>query len=188
MDNAPNSELIAENLKHLVHRGGSINMHAVSVDEKYIYFYLYNLSGQLVGYQRYYKDGNKEFRNNDRDDAKYYTRITHGAKGSMLGVYGLHTYHPQSDLYLVEGVFDAIVLHRFGYSAIATLTNDPAHLKSWLSSLPNRIIAVPDSDKAGSKLSIYADTTVELPEGMDVNKMYTESRMDELLKRIRNEF
>lgn len=187
MDISERERLIEENMAHLVYRGGSTTMHAVHVDEKYIYFYLYNLSGQLVGYQRYYKDGSKEYRNNDRDDAKYYTRITHGAKGSVLGVYGLHTYHPQSDLYLVEGVFDAIVLHRFGYSAIATLTNNPAHLKSWLSSLPNKIIAVPDGDKAGSKLSIYADTTVELPEGMDVNKMYTEDRMDELLKRIRNQ-
>lgn len=180
--------LVKENIDHLIYRGGSSSMDSVHIGEKYIYFYLYNLSGQLVGYQRYYKDGIKEFRNSDRDDAKYYTRVTHGAKGSVLGVYGLHRYHPQKDLYVVEGVFDAIVLHRFGYSAIATLTNDPAHLASWLFAIPNKVIAIPDGDKAGSKLSKYADSTVLLPNGMDINQMYTEGRISELLKRIRNEF
>ena len=179
---------LAENFDHLIHRGGTTSMRHVVVDEKYIYFYLYNLSGQMVGYQRYFKDGTKEFRNEDRADAKYYTYISKAAKGSVLGVYGLNSYHPQTDLYIVEGVWDAIVLHKFGFSAIAVLCNNPEHLASWLFAIPNKVIAIPDADKSGSKLIKYADSHVVLPDGYDVNLLYTEGRTDELLKRIRNEF
>lgn len=145
------------------------------------YFLLYNLSGQLVGYQRYspigIKNCNKATRDywlkHDKNQLKYIPFIL----PDTLAVWGLHTYDINKPLYIVEGVFDAIILHNLGLSAIAVLGNDPKPLKGWLRTLPNTKIVIPDNDgeaQKGDKLLKYGDEIVYIPENWnDLNEMGT---------------
>jgi len=70
-------------------------------------------------------------------------------------------------LFVVEGVFDAVKLHRQGMPAIAVLTSTPSkQMIAWLRSLGRTIIAVLDNDTAGQSSNILmtgADVVVESP-------------------------
>lgn len=153
----------------------------IMLAEQSCYFMLYNLSGQLVGYQRYSPIGikncndttRKHWLKHDINQLKYVPFIL----PSSLAVWGLHTYDIHKPLYIVEGVFDAIILHNLGFSAIAVLGNDPKPLKSWLRTLPNIKIVVPDNDgesQKGDKLHKYGDKVVYIPaKWNDLNEMGT---------------
>lgn len=146
------------------------------VCEDCVYFLLYNLSGQLVGVQRYNPTGNKVNRNEERRikygkevrNLKYVSYVSEG----QIGIYGLHTYRTNEDLYIVEGVFDCTILHNLGLSAIAVLTSDPKPFRSWLNTLPNRKIAIPDNDD--NRLTKYGDISFSLPSKVkDLNQFGT---------------
>lgn len=126
-----------------------------SDDESVAYFFLYNLSGKLIGYQRYNPKGSKkEFGNTP--DAKYFTWATEEGSGKHLTAYGLETYDQYSKfLFVVEGIFDCIKIHNAGYPAIATLTNSPSKgMLSWLRTLPQRRIVILDNDENASGLKL----------------------------------
>lgn len=112
-------------------------------------FLLWNLSGQLVGYQQYNPLGDKK-QCNDRDLGKYYTY-----QKESLAVWGLETLSYRPDvLFLTEGVFDVVKFHQLGLPGVAVLQNNPKRLKSWTYALPRRVIAACDNDanKSGDKL------------------------------------
>ena len=113
-------------------------------------FYLYNLSGKLVGYQRYSPDLDKK-KNNDPKDCRYYTYIPAGVDA----VFGLDLLNKEDrTIYIVEGLFKAATLHRLGFNAVAVLTSTPKRLKPWfrIMKATYRLIAVGDNDSAGNKL------------------------------------
>lgn len=153
----------------------------LDLDNDLAHFLLYNLSGELVGYQRLNPTGDKADHSNSLD-AKYYTWLTkEDRKIAKLGVWGLD----RSDLtlpYLIvtEGIFDAARAHNAGHPAIALLANDPKHLRSWLRSLGKTIIAVIDNDPAGQKLRDYADRVIEVEGGKDLGDL-TDEEARELL-------
>lgn len=120
-------------------------------------FYLWNLSGCLVGFQQYRPNGEKKKQNSARD-GRYFTyrsQPTH----AVWGVESLHL--SPNVVFLTEGVFDAARLTNLGYSALAVLSNNPsADLKNWLSMLNRHVVAVCDSDSAGRKLAKFGMTAV----------------------------
>lgn len=122
-------------------------------------FYLWNLSGQLVGYQQYKPFAPKNDKTLKPSDLKYFTYLSKpDGKKSALSAWGLQLLDKSKPyLFLVEGVFDAVKLHRMGLNALAVLTCDPKHLSSWLKTMNYRLVPVCEGDKAGQKLAKLSD-------------------------------
>lgn len=142
---------------------------SVVVDEEneLTYFLMYNLSGQLLGFTKYNPNGDKKVRNNPKE-GKYYTICTK----DTLAVWGVETLYFRKDILCVtEGIFDACRLHNLGLPAVATMSNNPKHIKSWLHSLNRKIVAFCDGDSAGRYLAKYGDEAVFLPEGRDLGDL-----------------
>lgn len=177
--------------QHLLGRGLDPDRNGVVVDEKTgtATFFLYNLSGKLVGYQYYNPKGEKGFshRNSkvDKELMKYYTYVSGKTKDKTkeIAVWGLDSYDISVPyLFVVEGIFDAASLQNAGVPAIALLANDPNRKTlSWLRTLPQKKIVIYDNDEseskekkntAGLKLVKAGDFAYTVPEPYkDVNEM-----------------
>lgn len=146
-------------LQHLKNRHLNVDLHRPVVDEanRVATFFLYNLSGQIVGYQQYRPEGEKKPQNNPKD-GKYFTF----KKQPTLSVWGVESlFLTPKVVFLTEGVFDAARLTERGFSALATLSNDPSQdLSNWLLCLNRKVVAVCDNDKAGKKLAKFGDVAV----------------------------
>ena len=168
-------------VEHLIERHVQFDRYpGLFIGEEDATFLFYNLSGQIIGYQRYNPLGDKKGRN--LENGKYYNYQTHindVRTTAMLGVWGLETYDYRYDLlFLVEGVFDAVRLHNLELPAIACLTNNPKHLRNWLLCLDRKIIAVCEDDKAGKKLANSADGAIMLSNGKDLGEL-TDDEVEE---------
>lgn len=144
--------------KHLLNRHLNLELHRPVLDEEnqVATFYLWNLSGQLVGYQQYRPSGEKKPQNSPRE-GKYFT-FCHQP---TLAVWGVESLHLTPDVvFVTEGVFDAARLTERGYSAVAALSNNPLGLRNWLTCLNRRVVAVCDNDAAGRKLAKFGDVAV----------------------------
>lgn len=145
--------------KHLKSRHLNLELHRPMLDEveQVATFYLWNLSGQLVGYQQYRPNGEKKAQNSPRE-GKYFTY----KKQPTLAVWGVESLHLTPDVvFLTEGVFDAARLTDRGYSALAVLSNNPSpDLANWLACLNRRVVAVCDDDAAGRKLAKFGHTAL----------------------------
>lgn len=129
-------------------------------------FGLYNLSGQLVGYQQYKPFATKDHKlEKEPRNMKYFTHATLEGKTKAAVVFGLETVNMMEDkfVFLTEGIFDVVRLHNYGLSAIAVLCNNPDHLDSFLSALPAKTVAVCDNNAAGKKLAKHADVSFTVP-------------------------
>jgi hypothetical protein len=141
------------------------NLHHVWVCEELecATFPLWNLSGQLVGYQRY-RPFKSKVPNNNPTEGRYFTRV----KDSKVGVWGLESWNLSETLFVTERVFDACRLTYYGYSAIAVLSCDLSQTtRSWLSLVRARrkVVVVCDADPSGKKLAKYGHVSYTLPEG-----------------------
>ena len=146
-------------LEHLKDRHLDVELHRPMVDEvdRVATFFLYNLSGQLVGYQMYRPEGSKKPNNNPKE-GKYFTY----RKQPTLAVWGVESLDLSPHVVFVcEGLFDAARLTERGFSALAVLSNNPTpDLKNWLSMLNRKVVAVCDNDDAGRKLAKFGDVAV----------------------------
>lgn len=159
--------------QHLIDRSVLIDQMNVSMDEERCAatFFLWNLSGQLIGYQQYCPNGTKEHRQHlyhqgkiDKFSMAYFTYVTKTEKTSSIAVWGLETVKLEDKfLFLTEGIFDAVKLQRLGYPAIAVLTNNPKPIKNWLFILNKKVIGILDDDKAGRKLKSVCDIDFSVP-------------------------
>lgn len=146
-------------LEHVRSRYLDTSLHKVWVDEhaSLATFPLWNLSGQMVGYQQYRPRANKE-RKNDPRDGRYFTRL----KEAKVGVWGLESYYLSNTLFITEGVFDAARISYFGYAAVATLSNDiGASTANWLITIRSSrlVVAICDNDTGGRRLAKYGSTS-----------------------------
>jgi hypothetical protein len=151
---------------HLRSRGMDSAKTYVVVDEasNVATFLLFNLTGQLVGYQQYRPDADKKV-GNDPSLARYFTYVGSEGKGKKLAVWGLETVEWTDDyLFVVEGIFDAVKVHNAGHPCIAVLCNDPRPMKAWFKAMGKHVIAVLDRDAAGNKLRNIANANVVVPE------------------------
>jgi len=138
------------------------------------YFYLYNLSGQIVGYQCYTPMLPKRANGALDCDRRYNTYITKVDGEIMLTAFGLDMLDPtKREIFLVEGVFDACRLHSMGLNSLALLCSDVGYLKSFLKSLGYKLIPVCEGDEAGLKLAELAThkEVIYLEEGYDIGDM-----------------
>lgn len=138
--------------EHLISRGMNPDLYLVYYDNvnSVVTFMLHNGAGMVVGYQKYNPNTTNK-KNNDPQESRYYTYLPTGVDG----VFGMETYDPdKKDIYIVEGIFKAAVLHRLGYNAFAVLSNHPKRMKPWFNILKatHNLIAIGDNDAAGAKL------------------------------------
>lgn len=146
-------------VQHLKRRHLDIDLHRPIIDEegRIATFYLWNLSGGLVGYQQYRPEGEKKPQNNPQQ-GKYFTH----RKLPTIAVWGVETLHLTPHVvFITEGIFDAARITERGYSAIAVLSNNPtSDFRNWLICLNRRSVAVCDNDTAGRRLAKFGDVAV----------------------------
>lgn len=157
--------------EHVQDRGGGfckqrVNCY-VDTGSEVITFPLWTTNGKLVGYQRYDWRADK-LRSNDTK-GKYYTY----RDKNILSCWGIDCNDLTSaeDLFVVEGIWDAISVINTGRRCVAVLSNNPQNLKTWFRTLPCRTVALCDGDKAGKMLSRVCDKAITMPQGVDCNDM-----------------
>lgn len=159
--------IVMKTLKNLQTRQFNTNIHTAWVNEEdaTATFPLWNLTGQMVGFQQYRPFIDKTKANHPRD-SRYFTY----RKNRVIGVWGLESWKFSNTLFVTEGVFDACRLTNLGYSAIATLSNDvDDSLKRWLWTVRKyrRVVTVCDNDAAGRRLAKYGHVS-HVVEGGDL--------------------
>lgn len=145
---------------------------AIDDAEGVVVFPLWNLSGQMVGFQQYRPDADKAGSRRPSLN-RYFTYLSKQVGSPAVTAFGLDLLgrYESRVLYVVEGVFDAAPLHKAGLNAIATLSNNPRHLKRWIASLGYHTVALCEGDAAGAKLAAVANEAIWLPEGLDPGDM-----------------
>lgn len=140
---------------HLRDRHMNLDLHRVILSDSGIAtVLLYNLSGQMVGYQRYNPAFPSAFPGDGKQsnlrDRRYYNYVASG----KIGVFGLESFSLDVPcVFVVEGVFDACRLTARGACAVAMLTNTPSSsMKNFLDCLGKPLIAVCDNDPSGRKM------------------------------------
>jgi DNA primase len=120
----------------------------------------------MVGYQKYQPDAPRTHTN--QTDTRYHSWFGE----HKVGAWGVETVNwAGGPLFLTEGIFNACRLHWHGLPALAVISNDPKHLRSWFRCLPHHLIAVCDGDAAGRKLAKYGHSVIEMPAGEDVGSL-----------------
>ena len=169
-------------LANLLERELDLNLHTAWVDEDegLATLPLWNLSGEMVGYQQYRPFATKERRNDPRT-GRYFTF----RPKTEVSVWGLESYHLTPGLlFVTEGVFCAARLTHRGMSAVAVLGNDPTpSTVAWLRATGRHVVAVCDDDKAGKKLAKLGNTVVRMCGG-DLGDAPA-SFVDDLVRRFR---
>lgn len=146
----------------------------VSEEENSVTFMLWNLSGEMVGYQQYRPERPKVDLTLDPRELRYFTYLKAEEGLKVLTGFGVELLDTsKTHLFVVEGVFDACRLHNLGLNALALFACDPKHTKSWLSSLGYTVVPVCEGDEAGQKLSKLrsSEEVVYLPEGKDLGDL-----------------
>ena len=165
-------------LEHLKSRHLNVELYSsvyVSEEEQSVFFPLWNLFGQMVGYQQVKPFAPKNDSDLEPKDKRYYTWVSkHESKHSQVTAFGLELLDTsKKTVFVCEGVFDACRLHNLGLNALALLSCDPKQLKGWLWSLGYEVVPVCEGDKAGKKMAkLSSHGRVEfLPEGVDLGDM-----------------
>jgi len=139
--------------QHLLDRHADVSRYSVMIDENegVATFLLFDLSGAVAGYQQYRPSADK-VKKNDPKGGRYFTYKSAGRHA----VFGLESWAWSQPLFIVEGIFDCVRIHNYGYSAIATLSNDPKQLAEWFWTINRPIYAICDSGDGGRKLAKFA--------------------------------
>lgn len=157
-------------LKHLKSRHFDSAVHTVWVDddEGVATYPLWNLTGQMVGYQQYRPSATKK-RDNHPRDSRYFT----WRKDKVVGAWGLESWKFSNTLFVTEGVFDACRLTSRGFSAVALLSNDiDSSTREWLYMVKSNrfVVAVCDNDVAGRKLAKCGHVAHVMEDGKDMGE------------------
>jgi len=147
---------------HLKNRHLDLNLHSHWLDENegIVVFPLYQLSGKISGWHQYRPFASKKIRN--RPFGRYWTHLPNKNRA----VWGIDSWYLSNVLFVTEGTFDACRFTELGYSAIATLSNNPVHLTGWFKFLRSirPVVVVTDPDPAGKKLLKYGHHGVVTPD------------------------
>jgi hypothetical protein len=166
---------------HLKERGIDPDKTQLIIDEESgdTFFFLYNFSGQMVGYQKYNpkwpKSGQDRKKLGDPRKTKYYNWVGDEPEGKKIAVWGLESISiTDKYIFITEGIFDIARAHEAGFPGVAVLCNDPnPQLGFWLKTLPQTKIVIYDNDvnKAGEKLIKLGDYAFCVPKGKDLNDL-----------------
>lgn len=180
-------------VSHLKKRGIDVNKTRVLIDEKTddVYFFLYNFSGQMVGYQKYNPHYKKVGQNNLDDPrlTKYFNWVSEEGYGRKIAAWGIESLKfTDKYIFVTEGIFDIARIHECGYPGIAALCNNPSDsFKSWLATLPQKKIVIYDNDKAGKKLIPLGDYAFSVDGHKDINDLSVDEAkifIDSCIKKI----
>lgn len=154
--------------EHLISRGMDPSKYHIMYDseDRIITFYLYNLSGAIVGYQQYRMDQPSKQKKNDPKSGRYFTYLPR----DVDGVFGLEVLnYDDRTIYIVEGIFKAAVLHRLGYNAVAVLSATPKRMKPWFKIMKEtwNLVAIGDNDPAGASLVRTVGKGFQSPKDLD---------------------
>lgn len=146
-------------------------------------FFIFNLSGQWIGYQTY-NPGMPKYRTNlSPQEQRYFTHVTGKKDTRMHTLWGLERYdYTKKIVFVTEGIFDACVFHNLGYNAVACLANNPKKLKTVFGSMNHRFIGIADGDDAGAKLSEVTSEIIQMPLGRDPNDLNDDELVKILIK------
>ena len=175
---------VEEMRKHLISRHVDLELHNPSLTDRVATFLMYNLSGEVVGYQRYTPSfpsaSPRDGRQSNVRDRRYYNYVSSG----KIGSFGVETFNLNVPcVFITEGVFDACRLTRRGLCAIAMLTNNPSSsMKNFLKLLGKPIVAVCDDDKAGMKLRNSGHYFETVQDGKDLGEC-SEEFVDYLVRK-----
>ena len=148
-------------LTHLLKRRCNVSLHQPVLDSQVATFYLWNLSGQLVGYQQYRPTAPKH--HTEPKLARYFTYHQND-----LAVFGLESLCLPGPVFVVEGVFDACRFTQAGRPALAVLSNSPKpQVREWLRCLGRPTVFVTDGDSAGHQLARRERLSMCCPAGHD---------------------
>ncbi len=137
-----------ETLAHLQDRGlENPSFYNASVDEGVVTFPLYEFGDRMVGYQDYRPFAPRNSAN--VREARYFTYLPK----KVFGYFGLNTLDRAGPVYLVEGVFKAVKLHRLGLAAIALMGSETKQHMSQLSLMGRPYIGIGDNDPAGERFA-----------------------------------
>lgn len=145
-------------VEHIRSRYFNTDIHEYWLGRGVVSFPIWNLSGQLVGFQQYRPNASKKIFNNPYE-GKYFTRLREG----KVGVWGLESWRFSNSLFICEGIFDACKISYLGYSAIAIFSfNVNPSTARWLNILKRtrHTIAICDSDSSGIKMAKYGSQHV----------------------------
>lgn len=184
---------------HLKERGVDATKTQLIMDEESgdTYFFLYNLTGQMVGYQKYNPNYDKKGQNSkllsDPKKTKYYNWVGEEDKSRKIAVWGLESYNWKDKyLFITEGIFDIARAHQAGYPGIAVLCNDPnPQLGYWLKTLPQIKIVIYDNDKAGEELRKLGDYSFSIDGGKDLNDLTPQEAkqfLDDIVNKVNLEY
>lgn len=146
----------------------------IDKDTNNVYFFLYNLSGEMIGYHKYNPENPKKIDPKlDPRLAKYFTWVTEEGNSKKIAVWGLETYDFRDKfIFITEGIFDIARVHEAGYPGICVFCNNPSDsLKSWLNTLPQIKIVLYDNDSAGKKLKKVGDYSFTTNDAKDMNDL-----------------
>lgn len=155
--------------QHLYDRYLDTGLHKVWVAEDTATFPVWNLSGQLCGYQQYRPGASKKINNNHKD-GRYFTRLGH----YKSSVWGLESWRLSNTLFVCEGVFDACKVTWLGYSAVAVFSNFCGDsVRAWLSVVRHSrpVVALCDSDNIGLQLATLAHNYYQCRDYHDIGEM-----------------
>lgn len=175
---------IEEMKDHLQSRSMDLDLHRPSLSAEVATLFLYNLSGQIVGYQRYNPSFPSAFPGDGKQsnlrDRRYYNYVSSG----QIGLFGLESYRSQARvIFVTEGIFDACRLTKRGACAIAMLTNNPStSMRNMLLCLGKLVVAVCDDDQSGVKLRKVGHYYETVQGGKDLGEC-SEDFVDYLLKK-----
>lgn len=175
---------VKEMKEHLLSRHVNFEVHTPIYNAHVATFLLYNLSGQLVGYQRYNPSFPSAFpgdgKQNNLRDRRYYNYVSSG----QIGLFGLESYsYTLPVVFVTEGIFDACRLTKKGACCFAMLTNNPStSMRNFLLCLGKPIVAICDGDAAGVKLRKVGHYYETVQEGKDLGEC-SESFVDYLLEK-----
>ena len=155
---------------------------SVTITDERITFPLWNLSGQMIGYQSYRPTGPK---GHSKDvlpqDMRYFTYISKIENTSKIAVFGVEqlsrTCSYSNVCFLVEGIFDAVPFHNLNLNCLGLLgvgDRPNKELLNHLRSLGYLLVAVCEDDKAGKNLRKYSDKSLYLENGQDPGDLKTE--------------
>lgn len=123
---------------------------------------LWNLSGILCGYQQYRPDSIDK-KNTNSTTSRYHTVITR----HTTAVWRAETIDSRPYVFVVEGIFDCCPIHALDEPAIALLGCTDIRAVDNLRLMGKDILMLCDGDKAGRRMSQFADKSVILADNKD---------------------
>lgn len=172
--------------EHLISRNVDLNLHTPVIAPEVSTFLLYNMSGQIVGYQRYNPSFPSAFPGDGRQtnlrDRRYYNYVSSG----QIGMFGLESYRANTKcVFITEGIFDCCRLTKRGATSFAVLTNNPStSMRNFLLCLGVPIVAVCDDDPSGVKLRKAGHYFETVQDGKDLGEC-SETFVDYLLNKYK---